>query len=124
MFDFSSHTCPAHSETSPQRSPPRLLTEAACSGLDFPPDRQTRRTYLHHRYSKRHDLHDYVTNLTPFQDTPTSTTTTPTAPTARSTNSHRSPPRRRRQWRDITFGRSVLKSTRCHGLINEYQNAA
>ncbi len=34
----------------------------------------------------------------------TSTMTTPTDPIARSTNSHRSPPTRHRQWRDITVG--------------------
>lgn len=36
---------------SPQRSPPRLLTDAACGGLGSPPARRTRRTYLHHWHS-------------------------------------------------------------------------
>src|SRR5207244_6470020 len=35
----------------PQRSPPRLLTGAACSGLGSPPARRTRRAYLHHWHS-------------------------------------------------------------------------
>ena len=34
-----------------QRSPPRLLTSAACSGLGSPPARRTRRTYLHYWHS-------------------------------------------------------------------------
>ena len=34
-----------------QRSPPRLLTGAACSGLGSPPARRTRRTCLHHWHS-------------------------------------------------------------------------
>ncbi len=35
----------------PQRSPPRLLTGAACGGLGSPPARRTRRTYLHRWHS-------------------------------------------------------------------------
>jgi len=35
----------------PQRSPPRLLTDAACGGLSAPPARRTRRADLHHRHS-------------------------------------------------------------------------
>ncbi len=35
----------------PQRSPPRLLTSAACGDLGSPPARRTRRTYLHHWHS-------------------------------------------------------------------------
>jgi hypothetical protein len=35
----------------PQRSPPRLLTDAACGGLSAPPARRTRRANLHHRHS-------------------------------------------------------------------------
>ncbi len=35
----------------PQRSPPRLLTGAACGGLGSPPARRTRRAYLHHWHS-------------------------------------------------------------------------
>ena len=38
----------------PQRSPPRLLTGAACGGLGSPPARRTRRTYLHHWHSTVH----------------------------------------------------------------------
>jgi hypothetical protein len=38
----------------PQRSPPRLLTGAACSGLGSPPARRTRRTCLHHWHSTVH----------------------------------------------------------------------
>ena len=34
-----------------QRSPPRLLTGAACSGLGSPPARRTRRACLHHWHS-------------------------------------------------------------------------
>jgi len=37
-----------------QRSPPRLLTGAACSGLGSPPARRTRRTCLHHWHSTVH----------------------------------------------------------------------
>src|SRR5262245_42595169 len=33
--------------TFPQRSPPRLLTAAACGGLGSVPDRRTRRAILH-----------------------------------------------------------------------------
>ena len=35
----------------PQRSPPRLLTAAACGGLGSAPDCRTRRAFLHLRYS-------------------------------------------------------------------------
>lgn len=35
----------------PQRSPPRLLTDAACGGLSAPPARRTRRANLHHQHS-------------------------------------------------------------------------
>ena len=35
----------------PQRSPPRLLTAAACGGLRSAPDRRTRRALLHLSYS-------------------------------------------------------------------------
>ena len=35
----------------PQRSPPRLLTDAACGGLRSPPARRPRRTYPHHWHS-------------------------------------------------------------------------
>ena len=35
----------------PQRSPPRLLTDAACGGLSAPPARRTRRANPHHRHS-------------------------------------------------------------------------
>src|SRR5262245_33756988 len=35
----------------PQRSPPRLLTAAACGGLSSAPDRRTRRALLHLSYS-------------------------------------------------------------------------
>ena len=38
----------------PQRSPPRLLTDAACGGLGSPPARRTRRANLHHWYSTLH----------------------------------------------------------------------
>ena len=38
----------------PQRSPPRLLTDAACGGLGSPPARRTRRALLHHWYSTLH----------------------------------------------------------------------
>jgi len=37
--------------TFPQRSPPRLLTAAACGGLGSAPDRRTRRALLHLSYS-------------------------------------------------------------------------
>ena len=39
----------------PQRSRPQLLTAAACGGLGSPPDRRSRRAYLHHRHSTAHD---------------------------------------------------------------------
>ena len=51
MFVFSSHTRPATARRQPQRSPPRLLTDAACGGLESPPARRPRRTYLHHWHS-------------------------------------------------------------------------
>ena len=60
-FDASAvvHTCssshrtpaPLTARRHPQRSPPRLLTGAACGGLESPPARRPRRTYLHHWHS-------------------------------------------------------------------------
>ena len=60
-FDASAvvHTCssshrtpaPLTARRHPQRSPPRLLTDAACGGLESPPPRRPRRTYLHHWHS-------------------------------------------------------------------------
>src|SRR6478672_2888872 len=50
-FVFSSPTRPDDSGVQPQRSPPRLLTDAACGGLDAPPAWRTRRADLHHRHS-------------------------------------------------------------------------
>ena len=50
---------------SPQRSPPRLLTGAACGGLGSPPARRTRRTYLHHWHSTVH-AGDLLHRLTPL----------------------------------------------------------
>ena len=60
-FDASAvvHTCssshrtpaPLTARRHPQRSPPRLLTDAACGGLGSPPARRPRRTYLHHWHS-------------------------------------------------------------------------
>ena len=60
-FDASAvvHTCssshrtpaPLTARRHPQRSPPRLLTDAACGGLESPPARRPRRTYLHHWHS-------------------------------------------------------------------------
>ena len=50
-FVFSSHTRPATARRHPQRSPPRLLTDAACGGLESPPARRPRRTYPHHWHS-------------------------------------------------------------------------
>src|ERR1700694_3483057 len=41
------HTCRNLVPTFPQRSPPSLLTTAACGGLRSTPDWRTRRTYLH-----------------------------------------------------------------------------
>ena len=49
-----------------QRSPPRLLTGAACSGLGSPPARRTRRTYLHHWHSTVHSATFYIASL-PFR---------------------------------------------------------
>jgi len=49
----------------PQRSPPRLLTGAACGGLGSPPARRTRRTYLHHWHSTVH-AGDLLHRLTPL----------------------------------------------------------
>ena len=51
MLVFSSHTCPDPAGTFPQRSRPRLLTDAACGGLGSPPVRRTRRVLLHHWHS-------------------------------------------------------------------------
>ena len=48
-----------------QRSPPRLLTGAACSGLGSPPARRTRRTCLHHWHSTVH-ADDLLHRLTPL----------------------------------------------------------
>ena len=60
-FDASAvvHTCssshrtpaPLTARRQPQRSPPRLLTDAACGGLESPPPRRPRRTHLHHWHS-------------------------------------------------------------------------
>jgi hypothetical protein len=60
-FDASAvvHTCSSSRHTPdplsaglfPQRSPPRLLTSAACGGLGSPPARRTRRANLHHWHS-------------------------------------------------------------------------
>ena len=49
----SSHRTPAPltARRHPQRSPPRLLTDAACGSLESPPARQPRRTNLHHWHS-------------------------------------------------------------------------
>jgi hypothetical protein len=49
----------------PQRSPPRLLTGAACGGLGSPPARRTRRTCLHHWHSTVH-AGDLLHRLTPL----------------------------------------------------------
>src|SRR6266849_2139730 len=43
--------CRDHVPTFPQRSPPWLLTTAACGGLRSTPDCRTRRTFLHLPYS-------------------------------------------------------------------------
>src|SRR5258707_11956376 len=43
--------CRDHVPTFPQRSPPSLLTTAACGGLRSTPDCRPRRTYLHLSYS-------------------------------------------------------------------------
>ena len=45
------HPAPLTARRQPQRSPPRLLTDAACGGLESPPARRPRRTYLHHWHS-------------------------------------------------------------------------
>src|ERR1700737_3161498 len=45
------HTCRNLVPTFPQRSPPSLLTTAACSGLRSAPDCRPRRTFLHLSYS-------------------------------------------------------------------------
>ena len=50
-FVFSSHTRPATARRHPQRSPPRLLTDAACDGSQSPPARRPRRTHPHHWHS-------------------------------------------------------------------------
>ena len=60
-FDASAvvHTCssshrtpaPLTARRQPQRSPPRLLTDAACGGSQSPPPRRPRSTYLHHWHS-------------------------------------------------------------------------
>ena len=49
----SSHRTPAPltARRQPQHSPPRLLTDAACDGLQSPPPRRPRRTHLHHWHS-------------------------------------------------------------------------
>src|ERR1700721_21588 len=45
------HACRNLVSTFPQRSPPSLLTTAACGGLRSTPDCRPRRTYLHLSYS-------------------------------------------------------------------------
>ena len=45
------HTCRNLVSTFPQRSPPSLLTTAACGGLRSAPDCRPRRTFLHLSYS-------------------------------------------------------------------------
>jgi len=54
MLVFSSLTCPDHAGTFPQRSRPRLLTDAACGGLGSPPARRAQRANLHHWHSTLH----------------------------------------------------------------------
>ena len=44
----------------PQRSPPRLLTAAACGGLRPPPAGRSRRANLHHRHSTASSDHDLL----------------------------------------------------------------
>ena len=51
----------------PQRSPPRLLTAAACGGLGPPPDRRSRRAGLHHRHSTVHDNDLLHRHQSPFR---------------------------------------------------------
>jgi hypothetical protein len=51
----------------PQRSPPRLLTAAACGGLGPPPDRRSRRASLHHRHSTVHDNDLLHRHQSPFR---------------------------------------------------------
>ena len=86
-FDASAvvHTCssshrtpaPLTARRQPQRSPPRLLTDAACGGLESPPARRPRRTYPHHWHStdRANDLlhhhhfpsgHTWVTETRPW----------------------------------------------------------
>src|SRR6516225_8323734 len=45
------HACRDHVPAFPQRSPPRLLTAAACGGLRSAPDCRPRRALLHLSYS-------------------------------------------------------------------------
>src|SRR3984957_16692040 len=45
------HTCRNLVPTFPQRSPPSLLTTAACGGLRSTPDSRPRRAFLHLSYS-------------------------------------------------------------------------
>src|SRR6202045_1955028 len=45
------HTCRNLVPTFPQRSPPSLLTTAACGGLRSTPDCRPRRAFLHLSYS-------------------------------------------------------------------------
>src|SRR6476620_4115507 len=45
------HTCRNRVPTFPQRSPPSLLTTAACGGLSSTPDCRPRRAFLHLSYS-------------------------------------------------------------------------
>jgi hypothetical protein len=44
----------------PQRSPPRLLTAAACGGLRPPPAGRSRRANLHHQHSTTSSGHDLL----------------------------------------------------------------
>jgi hypothetical protein len=71
----------------PQRSPPRLLTDAACGGLQPLPAKRLRRAHLHLRYSTDLKLRSPTSNLRLVRGTPDSATSTLYPALASSTSS-------------------------------------
>src|ERR1700750_1827479 len=60
--------CRDHVPTFPQRSPPSLLTTAACGSLRSTPDCRPRRVLLHLSYSSAPSYSDGARDTRPFSD--------------------------------------------------------
>jgi len=96
----------------PQRSPPRLLTGAACGGLGSPPARRTRRTYLHHWHSTVR-AGDLLHRLTPLSGHTTERRISRGGCDQRSSRSATSLPERERTERRIFA--LCLQADSCYG---------